>query len=211
MFRKLYKTLKNWESSQTPEPLMVVGARQVGKTWIIKKFLEEEYPEYLYLNLEEQRDIASVFEGNLSPETLLLQIGQLLGKRITEEIPIFFDEIQVSERAITSLKYFCESNKNYRILCAGSLLGVKLNRFQSSFPVGKVRILHMYPMDFEEFLIAGGEELLRDGIQEAFYQKKPVAGTSTVSGLSFCRRDAAGGSILPELWSQCLRIGRSDL
>ena len=175
MFRKLYKTLKNWESSQTPEPLMVVGARQVGKTWIIKKFLEEEYPEYLYLNLEEQRDIASVFEGNLSPETLLLQISQLLGKRITEEIPIFFDEIQVSERAITSLKYFCESNKNYRILCAGSLLGVKLNRFQSSFPVGKVRILYMYPMDFEEFLIAGGEELLRDGIQEAFYQKKPVA------------------------------------
>lgn len=175
MYRKFYHILKEWEEKQIQEPLMIIGARQVGKTWLIQKFCNEVYGDYLYINLEERSDLASVFEGSLDPETLLLQLGQLIGKRIDEHTPIVFDEIQSSERAVTSLKYFCESEKNYRIICAGSLLGVKIRRFTSSFPVGKVRIVRMYPMDFEEFLAACGESLLRDGIKKVFDTKISLA------------------------------------
>ncbi|MCC6093873.1 MAG: ATP-binding protein [Eubacterium sp.] len=175
MYRKFYEILMQWEKEHSQEPMMVIGARQVGKTWLIRKFCKDVYKDYIYINLEEQRDIASIFEGNLDPTSILRQIGQLLGRRIDEKTPVFFDEIQVSERAVTSLKYFCESEKNYRIICAGSLLGVKLKRFKSSFPVGKVKIVKMYPMDFEEFLLACDEELLRDGILDAFQSKKPLA------------------------------------
>ena len=175
MYRKFYEQLVEWEQKRIPTPLLVIGARQIGKTWIIRKFCEETYPNYIYINLEERADIASVFKGNLDPETILLQISQILGQRVDDTTPIFFDEIQSCERAITSLKYFCESDKSYRILCAGSLLGVKLKRFEGSFPVGKVRILKMYPMDFEEFLLACGEDLLRDGIREAYLRRMPLA------------------------------------
>ncbi|MBQ9327180.1 MAG: ATP-binding protein [Solobacterium sp.] len=175
MDRKFLQTIGDWQRKKIKEPLMIIGARQVGKTWCIREFCRKNMPDYVYINLEERPDIASVFEGNLEPEGLLRQISQILGKRITEDIPLILDEIQVSERAITSLKYFCESERNYRIICAGSLLGVKLKRFSSSFPVGKVRIEHMYPMDFEEFLYACGEELLAEGIRDAYNQKSPLA------------------------------------
>lgn len=175
MYRQFYEELKEWEQKRIPEPLIVIGARQIGKTWIIRRFCEESYKNYIYINLEERADIASVFQGNLDPEFLLLQISQILGQRVDDTTPIFFDEIQSCERAITSLKYFCESEKPYRILCAGSLLGVKLKRFEGSFPVGKIRILKMHPMDFEEFLLACDETFLRDGIRTAFLEKKPLA------------------------------------
>lgn len=175
MERKFFEVLNDWEDRKIKEPLMVIGPRQVGKTWIIREFCKKKYSDYVYVNLEERRDIASVFEGNLDPESILMQMSQILGFRIDENIPIVLDEIQQSERAITSLKYFCESEKNYRVICAGSLLGVKLKRFETSFPVGKVRIVKMYPMDFEEFLMACGEDLLRDGIREAFQNKRALA------------------------------------
>lgn len=175
MDRKFLRTISNWQNKKFKEPLMIIGARQVGKTWCIKEFCRKTLQDYVYINLEERPDVASVFEGNLEPEALLRQISQILGKRITEDVPLILDEIQVCERAITSLKYFCESEKNYRIICAGSLLGVKLRRFKSSFPVGKVRIENMYPMDFEEFLHACGEELLSEGIRDAYNQKTPLA------------------------------------
>ena len=168
MYRKFYKELELWEDNQTKEPLLVVGARQVGKTWIIKNFCEKKYTDYVYLNLEEQKGITSVFEGDLTPDVILKKLGMLLGRSIDENTTIVIDEIQQSERAVTSLKYFCEAKENYRIICAGSLLGVKIKRFESSFPVGKVYIKNMYPMDFEEFLLACGEENLRDGICESF-------------------------------------------
>ena len=120
MYRKFYEQLMAWEQKRIPSPLLVIGARQIGKTWIIRKFCEETYPNYIYINLEERADIASVFKGNLDPETILLQISQILGQRVDDRTPIFFDEIQSCERAITSLKYFCESDKPYRILCAAS-------------------------------------------------------------------------------------------
>ena len=168
MYRKFIRELEAWEDGKVKEPLLVTGARQVGKTWLIKSFCEERYDDHIYINLEEQRSIASVFEGDLDPVTLLNKIGMLLGRRIDSRTAIFIDEIQVSERAINSLKYFCEAKEDYRIICAGSLLGVKINRFNSSFPVGKVCIKKMYPMDLEEFLIACGEEQLRDGIKDAY-------------------------------------------
>lgn len=168
MYRKFLRELESWEDGKVKEPLLVTGARQVGKTWLIKSFCEERYDDHVYINLEEQQSIASVFEGDLDPATLLRNIGILLGRRIDSNTAIFIDEIQVSERAINSLKYFCEAKENYRIICAGSLLGVKINRFQSSFPVGKVCIKKMHPMDLGEFLIACGEEQLKDSIKAAY-------------------------------------------
>ena len=175
MNRKFLKIIENWDRQKSREPLMIIGARQVGKTWCVKEFCRMNRKEYEYINLEERPDIASVFEGNLNPDFLLRQISQILGRQITEETLLVLDEIQVNERAITALKYFCESEKNYRIICAGSLLGVKLKRFSSSFPVGKVRIEQMVPMDFEEFLYACGEGLLAEGIRDAYRQKTPLA------------------------------------
>lgn len=175
MERKFYRVLAEWERRKTKEPLMIIGPRQVGKTWIIRQFCKDTYKDYLYINLEEQQEMISVFDGNLDPGTILKKLGQMLGRTIDAETPIVFDEIQRSERAVTSLKYFCEAEENYRVICAGSLLGVKLHRFESSFPVGKVRIVQMHPMDFEEFLLAAGESQLRDGIQDGYTNRTNLA------------------------------------
>ena len=168
MFRKFITQLQQWELDKDKEPLLVIGARQVGKTWLIKEFCKQTYSDYVYINFEERNDYSSIFEGSLSPKDILKSLSILIDRTITEETAIFFDEIQLCERAITSLKYFCEAEENYRIICAGSLLGVKLNRFEGSFPVGKVIIKHMYPLDFEEFLLACGSEALRDMIREHY-------------------------------------------
>lgn len=155
--------------------MLVVGARQVGKTYIIKEFIENEYRDSVYINLEESPDFLSIFEDSLKPSEIIRNIEILLGRRIDiENTCIFIDEIQKSEKAINSLKYFCEDKINYRIIGAGSLLGVKLHRFESSFPVGKVIIKHMYPMCFEEFLCACGEDLLLDSIISAYKDMKPL-------------------------------------
>ena len=174
MYRKFTETLREWEANHVQEPLLVTGARQVGKTWLIDQFCKETYEDYLYLNFESDPGLVSVFEESLNPEELLPKIGALTGRVLTEKTALFLDEIQKCEKAITSLKYFCESEKDYRILCAGSLLGVKLNRFESSFPVGKVQICKLYPMDMEEFLLAAGEELLLEEIKKAYRKMTPL-------------------------------------
>lgn len=168
MYRSFFRELEQWENDNTKEPLLVTGARQVGKTWLIKSFCEQTYDDYVYLNLEEQPAVASLFEGDLVPEQLIRNIGILLGRSITSDTAIFIDEIQQSERAVNSLKYFCEAQENYRIIGAGSLLGVKIRRFETSFPVGKVYVKTMYPMDIEEFMLACGEDKLVDAIRDAF-------------------------------------------
>jgi predicted AAA+ superfamily ATPase len=168
MYRKFIKQLQQWEQNKTKEPLMVIGARQVGKTWLIKEFCKESYQDWVYINFEEREDYASAFEESLAPKDILRILGILSDRKIDETTTIVFDEIQLCEKAVTSLKYFCEAEENYRIICAGSLLGVKLNRFQGSFPVGKVVIKHMYPLDFEEFLIACGDTELKDMISEHY-------------------------------------------
>ncbi len=175
MKRKFLEQLQDWENRNIKEPLMVIGARQIGKTYIIEKFCKENYDKYLYLNFEDITKLSSIFENTLVPKEIISQIEILIGEKIDiEKTVIFFDEIQICEKAITSLKYFCEAKENYRIITAGSLLGVKLHRFESSFPVGKVRILNMYPMDFEEFLWAIGEENLVSEIRTCFTDKKPM-------------------------------------
>ncbi|MEG1008931.1 MAG: AAA family ATPase [Clostridia bacterium] len=134
MKRKFEKILENWKNN-SKLPLMVVGVRQIGKTYIVDKFCKENYINYIYINLENEEKIYNVFEQTLKPDEISKQIKLILNVDIDENTVIFFDEIQCSERAITSLKYFAESDFKYNIICAGSLLGVKINRFKSSFPV----------------------------------------------------------------------------
>ena len=156
-------------------PYMLVGARQTGKTYILENFCKNEFENYIYINLDKMENISKVFEQTIVPEEIILNIETILNIDINiENTIIFLDEIQVSERAISSLKYFCESEKEYKIVCAGSLLGVKINRFKSSFPVGKVWIDYLYPMDFEEFLLAIGEEKLLKTIENSYKYMTPM-------------------------------------
>lgn len=175
MERKLYNNLLYWKSNKINMPYMLIGARQTGKTYILTEFCKNEFENYVYINLDNMEDVKQIFEATINPEEIIKNIEGLLGIDINEEnTVIFIDEIQVSERAISSLKYFCESEKNYKIVVAGSLLGVKVNRFKSSFPVGKVWIDYLYPMDFEEFLIAIGEKKLLELIKESYNSMKPM-------------------------------------
>ena len=175
MKRKIYDKLKKWKDENIQMPYMLVGARQTGKTYILEEFCKNEFENYVYINLDKMESVTKVFEQTLEPEEIIKSIEVLLNTDIDiENTIIFLDEIQVSERAIGSLKYFCESTKPYKIVSAGSLLGVKINRFKSSFPVGKVWIEYLYPMDFEEFLNAIGEEKLLQVIQECYMKTEPM-------------------------------------
>ncbi len=175
MKRKLYYNLLNWKENNIKMPYMLVGARQTGKTYIITEFCKNEFKDYVYINLDVMEEIKKVFEYTINPEEIIKSIEIILGKNIDiEKTIIFIDEIQVSERAISSLKYFCESEEPYKIIVAGSLLGVKINRFKSSFPVGKVWIEYLYPMDFEEFLLAIGEDKLLELIKEKYEEMSPL-------------------------------------
>ncbi len=167
--RKIVNNLVEWLKADKKIPYMLVGARQVGKTYIINDFCKNNFKDYIYINLEKEKNMRDIFEKTIDPEEIIFQIGLIKGNKILiEQTVIFLDEVQVSERAITSLKYFCESEKPYTIITAGSLLGVALNRFESSFPVGKVRKNYLYPMDFEEFLWAIGEDMLASEIRKCF-------------------------------------------
>ncbi len=155
-------------------PYMLVGTRQVGKTYILDKFCKENFSNYVYINLERTKKISDIFEKTLEPKEIIDLISLRMGVTITDDTAIFFDEIQISEHAITSLKYFNEAKEKYNIVCAGSLLGVALNRFKSSYPVGKVRKVILHPMDFEEFLWAINQDLLVDKIRECFNNNKQM-------------------------------------
>ena len=169
MQRLFEKKLLEWKQSGMKKPLMVVGARQIGKTYIIEKFAKENFEQYLYFNLEKNAEVRNIFEKTIDDAKIIEELELYLGRKIDIEKTIFFfDEVQVSENFIVSLKYFNESSKTYKIICAGSLLGVKINRFKSSFPVGKIRMECMYPMNFEEFLIATGKEMLKNKIEECY-------------------------------------------
>ena len=175
MQRLFEKKLLDWKQSGMKKPLMIVGVRQIGKTYIIEKFAKENFEQYLYFNLEKNEEVKNIFEKTIDDVKIIEELELYLGRKIDIDKTIFFfDEVQTSENFIVSLKYFNESNRPYKIVCAGSLLGVKLNRFKSSFPVGKVRIEYMYPMNFEEFLIATGKELLKEKIEECYNNMQPM-------------------------------------
>ena len=175
MKRQFEEKLMEWKNNGMKKPLMVIGARQIGKTFTIEKFIKENFEEYISFNVEKEENVRNIFEKSIDDEEVIRELELYLNSKIDlDKTIIFFDEVQESERLITSLKYFCESSKPYKIICAGSLLGVKLKRFNSSFPVGKVEIKYMYPLNFEEFLIAVGKEMLRDKIVECYKTMSPM-------------------------------------
>lgn len=189
MKRKFYNTLLEWKNTKNKKPLMVIGARQVGKTYIIDKFCKEEYDNYVYLNFDKDEKISSIFDNTKEPKKIIETIETLYGINIdVSKTIIFFDEIQICEKAINSLKYFCESEENYNVVCAGSLLGVKLNRYTSSFPVGKVRIENLSPLDFEEFMEALGEDKLISEIKDCFESNKPMVKALHLKALELYRK-----------------------
>ncbi len=174
MYRKIEKELLKWKQN-SKMPLMLIGARQTGKTYILEKFAKENFKNYVYINLEKEQNISEIFNETIDPNELIQKIEILKNINFdVENTLLFLDEIQVNENAITSLKYFCENEKNYKVVCAGSLLGVKINRFHSSFPVGKVTIQYLYPMNFEEFLIANNEEKLIEEIKTHYKNNTPM-------------------------------------
>jgi uncharacterized protein len=160
MKRTLYNNLLEWKSSQRRKPLLLQGARQVGKTWLINDFGKCEYKHYIYLNFEQTTNLKTLFINELAPKKIIENMGLLLGKKVNAaETLICFDEIQTCPEALTSLKYFQEHAPEFHIIAAGSLLGVSLGK-TSSFPVGKVNFLTLYPLSFAEYLDAIGQELL---------------------------------------------------
>lgn len=171
MEREIIKELINWKKSQNRKPLIVHGARQVGKTYIIKKFGKEHYENLIYVNFETNQEISSQISENIDAKYIINKLELFYGEKILpEKTLIFFDEIQANERALTALKYFYEDAKEYHIIAAGSLLGIAINRKNYSFPVGKVQMINMYPLSFKEFLIAVNRENLIKEI-ENHYEK----------------------------------------
>ena len=175
MQRKIMDFLKNWKDNPHRKPLILQGARQVGKTYSLLEFGRTYYENVAYFNFETTPKLNSVFEENLSPDYLIPILSHFAGQTIIKEKTlIIFDEVQKCERALTSLKYFCEEAPEYHIAVAGSLLGIAVNRAEFSFPVGKVDIKTMYPMDMEEFLLAIGKEDLTNRIKKCFENNTPM-------------------------------------
>lgn len=176
MKRKIYNDLLTWKENSIDTPLMVIGARQIGKTYVINEFCKNEFDNYIYINLLDNPNIVELFEQAISTEEKFTQLQLILDLDIDlDSTIIFFDEIQLSEKLISNLKYFCESKRPFKIICAGSLLGVKINRFHSSFPVGKVRMIYMYPMDFEEFLMATCIDGIVNEIRKCYKEMIPMS------------------------------------
>ena len=175
MQRFISQELIKWKNSRYRKPLILKGARQIGKTYIINEFCKKEFKEYIYINLLEQAEIIKIFKEEINTAEKFNRMKIYLDKDIDlENTIIFFDEVQESEEIISALKYFNESDEPFKIICAGSLLGVKLKRMHSSFPVGKVKMLNMYPMDFEEFLIANGSKSLVDEIKRCYQENNSM-------------------------------------
>jgi predicted AAA+ superfamily ATPase len=169
MERKFTNQLLEWKNSAMRMPLIVTGARQVGKTYSLLEFGKKCYQNVAYLNFESGSDLHAIFERDLNPARIIRELSVKLGATIFEnDTLLIFDEIQACERALTSLKYFCEDAPGYHIAAAGSLLGVTLNRAKFSFPVGKINKITLYTLDFEEFLWALGRRIGAELIRECF-------------------------------------------
>lgn len=157
MKREIHQKLLDWKNSRDRKPLVLKGARQTGKTFSLKEFGQKEFRRMHYINFQKDKTACDIFTGNLSPHKILESMQLYLETTIekTQDI-IFFDEIQDCPRALTSLKYFCEDMRELAVVSAGSLLGV--TQTVEPFPVGQVNFLNLYPMSFEEFLLAVGDE-----------------------------------------------------
>lgn len=173
MYRAAIKELAAWKEKRERFPLILMGARQVGKTWLLKKFGESYFENVCYVNFENPGVVADIFEGSIVPARIIELLGAYHGMKIDPvKTLLIFDEIQEVPRALTALKYFAEEAPEYAICCAGSFLGVTLHS-GISFPVGKVDFLTINPMSFEEFLMANDEEMLIAWTQEHYKEKIP--------------------------------------
>lgn len=169
MKRKIIDDLIKWKESKNRKPLIIHGARQVGKTYIIKQFGKENYENLIYVNFETNKEFSSQISDSIEVKYILNKLELFFGEKIIPgKTLIFFDEIQANERALTSLKYFYEDAPEYHVIAAGSLLGIAINRKNYSFPVGKVQMINMYPISFQEFLVAMGRENLIGEIRRHF-------------------------------------------
>lgn len=169
MKREIINDLIKWKNSNNRKPLIVHGARQVGKTYIIKEFGKAYYDNLIYVNFETNHELSDIISDSIEADYIINKLELFYGEKIIPgKTLIFFDEIQANERALTSLKYFCENAPEYHIIAAGSLLGIAINRENYSFPVGKVQMINMYPLSFKEFLMAIDREDLIDEIKKHF-------------------------------------------
>jgi predicted AAA+ superfamily ATPase len=166
MYREKLNELKKWKANPHRKPLILRGARQVGKTWLLKEFGRTEYKHLVYINFERTEHLQDLFVKDISPKRIIQMLELAMNVSIEPDSTlIVFDEIQAAERGLTSLKYFCEEAPEYHIIAAGSLLGIAINR-NNSFPVGKVNVMYLYPLAFSEFLIALGEERLAGALKQ---------------------------------------------
>lgn len=165
MERTIKQKLKEWKLSKNRKPLILLGARQVGKTWIMKDFGKSHYENVAYVNCDEHPLAKTMFEADYSIPRILLVVQAITGVAVEPgKTLLIIDEIQEAPRGLHGLKYFCENAPEYHVMAAGSLLGVALSH-KESYPVGKVNMLRLHPMNFEEFLLAMGEETLYSILQ----------------------------------------------
>lgn len=188
MKRKITEYLLQWKQSPYRKPLILQGARQVGKTYSVLEFGKENYENVAYFNFETTPSLSKTFDESLEPSYLIPILSRVVNQTIVrEKTLVVFDEVQLCERALTSLKYFCEQEPEYHIIVAGSLLGVAVNRGRFSFPVGKVDIKTLYPMDLEEFLWAHGEGELAQQIRQCFESDSPMPAALHEAALRYYR------------------------
>jgi predicted AAA+ superfamily ATPase len=206
MQRKMTNMLAQWRNNPTKKPLLVTGARQVGKTYTIDEFCRQQYDEYHYFNLFDRADIVALFREDINTEAKVRRLQLVVGHSIDfERAVIFFDEVQESEELIAALKFFAEDKTAYNIVCAGSLLGVKLRRFKKAFPVGKVELLNMYPMDIEEFFWAFGQKQLAQEIRACHNDGRPMLEPLHNKALEYYRTYLCSGG-MPEAVKQIVSV-----
>ena len=170
MYRIAIEKLYKWKNNKRRKPLIIEGARQVGKTWLMKEFGKQAYADTVYINFDSNSRMADLFSSDLDTDRLILGLELYAGRKINpENTLLIFDEVQEVPRALASLKYFYENAPQYHIVCAGSLLGIALHQ-GTSFPVGKVDFLKLYPLSFSEFLMATGNERFAELLKKQDYE-----------------------------------------
>ena len=170
MYRIAIEKLYKWKNNKRRKPLIIEGARQVGKTWLMKEFGKQAYADTVYINFDSNSRMANLFSADLDTDRLIMGLELYAGRKINpENTLLIFDEVQEVPRALASLKYFYENAPQYHIVCAGSLLGIALHQ-GTSFPVGKVDFLKLYPLSFSEFLMATGNERFAELLKNKDYE-----------------------------------------
>lgn len=170
MYRTAIERLYKWKEGKRRKPLIIEGARQVGKTWLMKEFGRQAYEDTVYINFDSNSKMSELFSSDLNTDRLIMGIELYSGRKINpNRTLLIFDEVQEVPRALSSLKYFYEDSPQYHIVCAGSLPGIALHE-GTSFPVGKVDFLSLYPLSFKEFLMATVGERFAKLLESRDYQ-----------------------------------------